>query len=428
MWIIPRNHPLYSQFAPDMVASRSELKRQLGRCRRSLMWRSKPSQIRTWLLRWKKTDWFRSLCSRILKHSARTSFETRLISSLPDIPASHSARPVAVEGKETPDISGRGSGMPLPQSNRESVFLRTSKDTSLSGSAKFLPIWLSSDTAWKTAVANQRGEYSQRLNAEPPINGNGSLSLLTPSDQGPGNVWPTVQTDMGKTNRHGEKVRYQLPEAVKKNWVTPRVTTNGGSPSPQCTGKGSRLEDQVSMWQTPEAQNSTGYQNQKNGSRVARLGSQVLSSGQPAQVNHNTHGKNPESWPTPNAHVIEAKKGIKTRGRTPADPQVGLADKVMETWPTPHSSCNTGPGTQGRQGGTNLQTKVAESWPTTSAGSANGGQGLGLTCGSGNREKLKRICPEGKDMMDPGKLNPAWVEQLMGVPTGWTDLGSWEME
>ena len=27
-----------------------------------------------------------------------------------------------------------------------------------------------------------------------------------------------------------------------------------------------------------------------------------------------------------------------------------------------------------------------------------------------------------------GKLNPDWVEQLMGLPVGWTDVGSWAME
>ena len=27
-----------------------------------------------------------------------------------------------------------------------------------------------------------------------------------------------------------------------------------------------------------------------------------------------------------------------------------------------------------------------------------------------------------------GKLNPDWVEQLMGLTVGWTDLGSWETE
>jgi hypothetical protein len=28
----------------------------------------------------------------------------------------------------------------------------------------------------------------------------------------------------------------------------------------------------------------------------------------------------------------------------------------------------------------------------------------------------------------PGHLNPNWVEWLMGVPTGWTELGCWETE
>lgn len=39
----------------------------------------------------------------------------------------------------------------------------------------------------------------------------------------------------------------QLANQVE-NWGTPRVTTNGGIPSPQCTGKGSRLEDQAGVF------------------------------------------------------------------------------------------------------------------------------------------------------------------------------------
>jgi hypothetical protein len=34
----------------------------------------------------------------------------------------------------------------------------------------------------------------------------------------------------------------------------------------------------------------------------------------------------------------------------------------------------------------------------------------------------------GKSQGLQGKLNPDWVEQLMGLPVGWTDLGSWAME
>ena len=34
----------------------------------------------------------------------------------------------------------------------------------------------------------------------------------------------------------------------------------------------------------------------------------------------------------------------------------------------------------------------------------------------------------GKSQELQGKLNPSWVEHLMGLPVGWTDLGSWETE
>ena len=38
---------------------------------------------------------------------------------------------------------------------------------------------------------------------------------------------------------------------------------------------------------------------------------------------------------TPTAQVTEAKNGIKLEGRTPSDPQVGLADQVVALFPTP---------------------------------------------------------------------------------------------
>ena len=83
-----------------------------------------------------------------------------------------------------------------------------------------------------------------------------------------------------------------------------------------------------------------------------------------------------------------------------------------------------------------LHTKGNEcsSWPTPRAG--NPGSRKPGTGGKILAEEAKKHAgppaPEksstsGKNHGSP-KLNPNWVEQLMGLSTGWTDLGSWGME
>ena len=86
--------------------------------------------------------------------------------------------------------------------------------------------------------------------------------------------------------------------------------------------------------------------------------------------------------------------------------------KNAHTWPTPHSTCSTGPGKQGRQGGENLQTAVM--WPTPTSCTGNNAGRLDEWGGKGNPT---RGTEEGK-----GQLNPAWVEILMGFPPGWLDI------
>ena len=78
-----------------------------------------------------------------------------------------------------------------------------------------------------------------------------------------------------------------------------------------------------------------------------------------------------KTWPTPTA---TERSGINPNTGKGA----GLWKKVQQ-WPTPHARCYSGIGEHG-QGGQNLQTVAG------------------------------------------GKLNPDWVEWLMGVPFGWTSL------
>lgn len=91
------------------------------------------------------------------------------------------------------------------------------------------------------------------------------------------------------------------------------------------------------------------------------------------------------SWPTPTA--TDASRGGERNGipahvlasPTPVAGHNVSLQHAVRLWPTPHASCGTGPGSQGRDGGPNLQTAVG------------------------------------------GLLNPVWVEWLMGFPVGWTE-------
>ena len=105
-----------------------------------------------------------------------------------------------------------------------------------------------------------------------------------------------------------------------------------------------------------------GFQNRNNGKKGTQksLTTVVLEDGQQVQADPSTNGKSPGSWPTPNARRAHAGvDSARAENRTGA-----------------------------RHQGDDLKTKV-HMWNTPRAG---------------------------------GKLNPNWVEQLMGLSVGWTQL------
>jgi hypothetical protein len=100
-------------------------------------------------------------------------------------------------------------------------------------------------------------------------------------------------------------------------------------------------------------------------------------------------------------------------------PVNGLLGRAVHLWPTPHASCSTGAGSQGRDGGLNLQTAV-QMWPTpTSLSPAKDGNNeAGNSCGLvAIRKRIQDENPEAT-----GSLNPEFVEWLMGFPLEWTVL------
>ena len=153
-------------------------------------------------------------------------------------------------------------------------------------------------------------------------------------------------------------------------------------------------------------------------------------------VQAHTKGGILDTWATPQAsdHIEGARTAKESNQKC-----LGRDLNQMQNWPTPRAG-NPGsrkPGTGGKilaeeakkhnglqdQEKSNTSGKNHGSWPTPRVGghekaetSIKRGRGVSLTGAVA------------KDATQTPKLNPSWVEQLMGLSTGWTDLGSWAME
>jgi hypothetical protein len=150
------------------------------------------------------------------------------------------------------------------------------------------------------------------------------------------------------------------------------------------------------------------------------LEEQMQQHGQAAPVNPSTDGSRPESWPTPTAlnrvrDEETMEKCLKFRqgnGQTSVplylEERVNLEEK---SWATP-------------------RTKDADGWMMNKARLEAGkpedtltgqaAQWATATVSTGaHRQKDGSMTPK-LDRQVSGKLNPRWVETLMGLPVGWT--------
>ena len=350
MWIIPNNYRPSSASALDMVESKEDLSLQGLNIESSLMWRSKPSPLRTWSQRWSRVSWFRLLSGRILKPSQHTSFETALTSYWADIRANRLAWLEERKPLTIPDTSSPTSSTMCEQLDLLSASSRMSKDTSTEDSNQ-------SSKTWKAQVIAQRGEYSQRKKLAHLIKGN-----------------------------------------AYSYWPTPVAQDDNKSPEAHMRMKA----------------------NMKGGPRYKPTSLQVM-----------VKGIEKGLWPTPTIHGNYNRKGVSQNSGD------GLETAVKkELWPTPTAmtgGTGVAPSHENGGHGWNIGAAVNDSlsdnpkrqWPTPTASDHKG---------SGPTNIRKDGKDRKKDRLDyaveqkSGTLNPTWVEWLMGVPTGWTELDSWVTE
>ena len=359
-WILPRQlHTLAS--ALDTAALSLDLNEQSQVCAQSLFVRSKPSPSAIWLRKWKRDSWTRHLSGRILRPSLGQRFATEWTSSLGATHASPSVQPANAKVSKTRGIFGRLLQMAFDFSDPAAASLRTSKDISAWGCP-------TSSKTWQEWVIERRGAYSQRLNAERHTSGNGCSS------------WPTVSVNESKNSVGGSQVdRKSIPlgtMAVMHGHHVPASSSTDGS--------------RPGLWQTATV--STGAHRQKDGSMTDKLDQQV------------------KSWATPQAQEAGAK--VETLFTKNGDP----------AFPGQRAYRKTPSGKMVLQSQTiNQQVEMVEkSWATPRAGKTTdeNPETWALRQAKGDVATMP-LTAQVKNHTS-GKLNPRWVETLMGLPVGWT--------
>ncbi len=442
MWILTKKLHT-SAYAQDTKELGLDLEAFCQTCEKSLTWRGKDSLSRTWLQRWKRESWMQHLSSRTLSNSLTESFVDAWTSSLADSRVSHSQLLESVKLLKTPDTSSPTSQTESESANLELFSLKTYKESSVARQPTENQFSSMSSEHWKDWVIEQRQEYSQRKKSARLIRESESSSWLTTTTRDWKDTMNTVPPCIGKTRG------LTLGNAVAKelqNWSTPTVmdTANiqkprkknpsGGQKPPLCQEVKDAVETHEQKWATP---NVCGNHNRKGASKTSGdgLSTQVKNWATPNTMDHMDQ-RSPEA--------LQRQFETTRKGRTaPAN----LREQIHpQNWPTPTTAEGTKIGNQPNFGQVGLSNhpsivgqpdraklnksgKNQESWPTPRANKVH------PEITEKNREHLanrKKANLEediaGHCGKATGKLNPSWVEHLMGLPAGWTDLGSWETE
>jgi hypothetical protein len=300
---------------------------------------------------------------------------TEWTSLWPVIPASHSPQ----QERDSAPMTRATSGLTSPDQYElfapECVFSRTSKATFPSDSERSLESW----NKWVTKC---RGEYSVRVKSAHLTRESGSSS------------WPTIRASEYKdTGPIGSKSHDHM---LGKGYLCAVVTQDAANwLTPNCMDVITPTRDLTQV----ESKGHWG-----KGMNTGKL-SEMVNYGLPAPANPSKDGNRQESlvdWRTPQANEAGARvETLYTKDGQPARPGERAYRKTPD-------------GRMVLQSQTiNQQVEMVQNWATPQVKDHK----------SGHRDativQYKQLNVE-VEAKATGKLNPRWVETLMGLPIGWT--------
>ena len=321
------------------------------------------------------------------------------IGSLEGSPARISAKPEnESESREIAQAFGLSSPALLGYWDLEACLLRTSQVCWISGQCREL------SENWPDSGMWDAGSAYELRTSEPVTLESESL------------LWPTIRSSSGGGNTsdyQGEPYRPAIAQLAQR-WPTARQE-DGESCGNHPNSEGDSLTGMTRLWRTPAAPGSGGPRNRKESTEQGHQ----FTIAEQAEHWHTPHGisnrdhtgkiggcgggefaKQANQWQTP------AADSFRSRGGDRVD-EMGL-DQQARMFPTPASRDYRTPNKESYQKrsqttkGEQLQNFVAHSLPDPIPPS--GPQSSETTPGL------------------PRRLNPRFVEWLMGFPIGWTEL------
>jgi len=387
MWILPKQiqstTSVYAQATRESELDSGEFCQM---CEKSLMWRSKPSLSRTWSTRLKRGSFIKHLFTRTLKPSLTESFEDWWTSSVEDFPASRLVKPELEKLRKTQDTCSPLSQKESESANLELFSSKMSKESLAARPKTENQFSNMSSEHWKKWVTEQRQEYSQRVKSASHINEKGFTFWGTPAaNDANKSLMSEINSKQGG-----------LTKSVAKNWPTASVAgcVEGGvaknvemnekgfsATRENGTKYGAKLRDAVihheKNWATPSTMDNLPARSPEKLAEAKKKG---------GCKNLREEVVNPKNWGTPKEQ----------------DSRAALTDRGKHNFPTPQASDGIKPA------GPNGQKMLCNSVQNT-------------------QQDLMKSNTNGKNPVSL-KLNPDWVEQLMGLPVGWTDFDFSEME
>jgi hypothetical protein len=326
-------------------------------------------------------------------------------SSLLDIHASRFQPPASASALKTHDTSGRLSQPELLQCDQVSVSLKTSRDISALG-------FPTCCKTWQDWVTERRGAWRQRVNAARLTKERGS------------SFWPSV---VASEVRQGFQDRSRGMKGSQES-LTTAVILHGQAAPVSSSSHGSRQ----GLWLTPRANEPDSDPNfaARNADRGAHCHGTLSSQAKEMWPTITAHTPDMESN-GPNGHQGTYLAGAVKQWMTPRaceaqNPPMGvdkrhhgLTHQVTKQWATPRSGKTTdeNPETWAlRQAkgdvATMPLTAQVKCWGTPTARDHKSGRG--------NEDRQYKELTPMVERQQSGKLNPRWVETLMGLPIGWT--------